>query len=66
MLDHEGRLGLCPTAARRQHLGEATPPGAGGQISHSGHSPSSGTVGVDAVEHAGGLADLDDVSVGIA
>jgi hypothetical protein len=23
-------------------------------------------VGVDAVEHAGGLADLDDVSVGIA
>ena len=48
MLDHEGRLGLCPTAARRQHLGKATPPGAGGQISHLGHSPNSGTVGIHA------------------
>ena len=41
MLDDERRLGLRPSAARRQHLGEATPPGAAGRISHSGHPPRS-------------------------
>jgi hypothetical protein len=34
MLDDERRLGLRPSAARRQHLGEATPPGITRRISH--------------------------------
>jgi hypothetical protein len=37
LLDHKGRLGLCPTGAHRQHIGEATTPGAAGRISHFGH-----------------------------
>src|SRR5688572_19354920 len=47
MLDDEGRLGLRPSAARRQDLREATAPGAAARITHSGHLPTSGLVGAN-------------------
>jgi hypothetical protein len=42
MLDHKRRLGVRASAARRQRLSEATAPGAGDRLSHSGHRRTEG------------------------
>jgi hypothetical protein len=39
MLDDERRLGLCPSAARGQNLGKATPSGTAARISHRERPP---------------------------